>query len=439
MALREREAAGELLLVRPTQFVLRCHHLRSTRRSRVAVAGSTHRQPRDAFLPTIAKVVARMEATLPSVRASWKAHQLFGGREESATIALESLHVFGSFARGAPLCGDLDLIVTFVHSDGQRPSDRVVHNLSVGRTRGMDVVVAHRDEFDAKLAQFPETKLLWSLAEPDWRAHVGRIPLDSNADRFDRRTDQLPVSLKQIDFYSLEHVEKVLDAIDRRELVSTWVPHEKLVPAPEQWDHELQRALRVYGDLSGAKTRVVLPYVLQWMSEPQPFHILLRHSLHDRAAIHVNNVFAHMGRPALDVEALNRADISALVLAPHVSQRFPNGLWVLTRGPRHPVVKAAKTLRAWAHGYGRRPYARPFWPKDGYRLEYAAQLLRSTVRTGNWRVELRGQRLLDFIATTNAVTVGRQTVPVSGEAVDLIAAVEKLLVRGTRAARKRSP
>jgi hypothetical protein len=406
----------------------------------------THRLPREAFIAKIARVVERMEATLPSIRVRWTWPAMLGGGEGEARLSFESLHVFGSFARGAPFCADLDLLIGFAWQDGPRPLERAIRAHCVSRIPNVGEVLASQAELPRLLERFPESLPLWSPTERDWRARVAAIPLDPTAGHFERRTDQLPVALHQLNFHNHAHLEAVLDAIDANELASTWVPLEQISPAPETWSRELQRLAGLYADRFGRRTREVLPFVLEWMARRLDTPVRARAG-HDRATLHINDLHAHIGRPSVDVALLERTDVSTIILAPHRTARTPSGLWALSRTSKHRAVTAFAPLNAWIEADKGRPLVIPYWNDSAVLPSHLVELF-PDARSAQDLLQgrdadgvvpevgrLRGGRLLDLLAKVEVVLVGEDELRVDhGSAEQLATALRTLLLGASKVA-----
>lgn len=385
------------------------------------------RRRRESLLPKLARVVARLERQR-SYEAEWK-NPLLRDRPQRGSFTLLALYVFGSFARGAPTCGDLDLIVVIRRDAGDVAPDHVVAPKVKGAMPNVDLVVALEADRAAKLAQFPEARLVWSAEAPDWSANVAAIGVVPSAGHFARKTDAFPLSLRQLAFRDLEQAEAVVDRIEARELVSHWVPLDAISPASEGWPRELRHFLRPNAHRLGRASSAILPYVLQWMATRVGAHAFRRGS-GVRGYVHVNGLRAHLGRPALDASALDRIDVSALVLAPHRSARYPEGLWVLERGENHPCVKAFEGLRAWCELEGGKPLVvsyqtdDPVFPDcEGVELfssrRHAAASAKSwSVLGGGARVvpaEFVGASLLQLLSEVRRVCFGDEWLDVHGD------------------------
>ncbi|MGN5476888.1 hypothetical protein ACTMU2_07810 [Cupriavidus basilensis] len=69
----------------------------------------SHRYPRAHFTALLRRVFERLDIT--STRPAEWTERFFFHERRSAAITIERIWVFGSYSRGAPDCGDLDLIV----------------------------------------------------------------------------------------------------------------------------------------------------------------------------------------------------------------------------------------------------------------------------------------------------------------------------------------
>jgi predicted nucleotidyltransferase len=388
---------------------------------------AARRRPRESLLPKLAQVVARIERQR-SYEAEWK-NPLLRDRPQRGSFTVLALYAFGSFARGAPTCADLDLIVIIRRDAGDVAPDHVVAPKVKGAMPNVDLLVALEADLASKLEQFPETRLVWSTEARDWSANVAAIGVEPSAGHFARKTDAFPLSLKQLAFRDLEQAEAIVDRIEARELVSHWLPLDTLSPAPEGWPRALQRLLRSEVHRLGRASSVVLPYVLQWMTTRLGAPAF-RRGFGVRGHVHVNGLRAHLGRPALDASALDRVDVSALVLAPHRSTRHPEGLWVLERGENHRCVKAFEGLRTWCEFEDGKPLVGSYQTDDpilpnwegvelfsSRRHAIASAKQWSSLKGGSCVVpaEFAGASLLLFLSEFRRVCFGGEPLDVRGD------------------------
>ena len=72
---------------------------------------------------------------------------------------------------------------------------------------------------------------------------------------------------------------------------------------------------------------------------------------------------------------LNEISRSSLVVAPHLSRRGPNGLWIISRGVNHTIEKAFRERTLYYLEMGKRPWS--VQEIDGWRRIHSLGLFRS--------------------------------------------------------------
>lgn len=121
---------------------------------------------------------------------------------------------------------------------------------------------------------------------------------------------------------AFEHI-----TIDRSKWHPRWTQLEALKQASEPSDH--------------------LPYVLQYMSSQLSGLPFLRETW-EPFSVQMNGLYARIEHPELSVDKLDLVGVRQVIIAPPTTtQRHPSGLWVLTRGPKHPANQAFEDLAAW--------------------------------------------------------------------------------------------
>jgi len=388
------------------------------------------RQPRDAFEPILARVVHRLTQK-GEHEISWN-EPMLGNRPQRARLQPTALYVFGSFARGAPTCGDLDLILEVRVIEGFLPSTRAARTKLLGAVRRADVLiqtVTARNETE----RFAEAQLVWSPERPDWQENLRKIEVDTNAGHFTRKTDRLPVPLKQLAIWNIEEAERIVERIDSSELTSEWIPLTEIAPRPEDWSEEQQHAARCVEYDAGKATRKLLPFVLQYTFDRINSDIPLRLT-HQRTIFQIGGIHSHLGRPEPNVAALDRIDVSALVLSPHI-RAGTGGLWVLTRGPHHPVQRAWSEIGSWTQAVGGVPSIMrstdgdlPYSPWAGDVAIVARSSRRAIAKTiaeeAGWcdlpvaPLRVAGGELLDLMSRLDLVFAPFTDLKVSGDAIE---------------------
>jgi len=398
-------------------------------------------RPRAHWTAKLARILAEV-ASNGTYEANWK-DSLLGGRL-TGKFAVEAVYVFGSFARGADMCGDLDLLLELRRIEGMLPPSALVKRVALGRPTHVDVLI---DSFgtDHYRCQFSEARLVWSRAQPDWEANIAALPALSTAARFARKTDGLPFPLRCLAI-SRDTAEAMVDRIADGELKSTFVPFDSVRVESGSWD-EHQTHLAMCAEMgTGAATKKIVNWVMQHTfditSEPYSFR------REDHAGrLHVNEVVIRMGRPNPSATVLDHVDASRLLLVPHLSTGVPGGIWCIERGPEHSVVKAFENVELWVLGSGGVPdlvgvdetgYAGTYWQLkwslDTYsRRSGAARAIREWAEDSEI-LRLRGSALLDAIARCDQVFVDDEPISTEQTAEAFLSAVRTLNARGPRRA-----
>jgi len=404
-------------------------------------------RPRAHWTGKLARILAAVTSK-ESYEANWE-DSLLGGRL-TGKFVVEAVYVFGSFARGAEVCGDLDLVVEVRRIEGLLPPSALVKRVALGRPTHVDVLI---DSFgtDHFRSQFSEARLVWSRALPDWEANVAAIPALPTATRFARKTDALPFPLRCLGT-SRDSAEALVDRIAARELKSTFLPFESINVDTDGWDEHQKHLAMCAGMGAGSATKNVVNWVMQHTfdttSEPYSFR------REDHAGrLHVNDAVIRMGRPNPSATVLDRVDASRLLLVPHLSTRVPGGVWCLERGPEHPVVKAFESVELWVLGSGNVPelvgvddtvhpgrgtYWQLKWTLDAYsRGSGAARAIREWADDSDV-IRLRGTALLNTLARCDQIFLDNdESISTEQTAEDFLRALRELSATGQRRAQRR--
>ena len=138
------------------------------------------RTPRAAFTRRLARLCERVdEASEVDVNFN----PFFSGRGDQRTrrVKLQRLWAVGSYARGAPTCGDLDLVFEFTTSGGPPfPSDRDTRRALFGAPPDIRFY-AGTPERNSSLVRMDGARLVWSGPGCDWRKALASIPEDATA------------------------------------------------------------------------------------------------------------------------------------------------------------------------------------------------------------------------------------------------------------------
>lgn len=208
------------------------------------------RRPRERFVARIHEIVGRIQAA-------------------DCPVTITAVYVFGSYARGALLCGDVDLILVLDGWDAERlPKDRIlgvprvhpyIRQTIVGRGLPVDEVVVFRGDPMPTYSSAPI--LIWTPTAPDVDAALRKIPLDPEAGRFQR--DYL-VSPRRI-YDGVEGLTALAEAQAAGVLTVERLPIDRAAPPP--WSASASRAqCGWHASFTGRERQRLYPYACDWLT-----------------------------------------------------------------------------------------------------------------------------------------------------------------------------
>lgn len=377
---------------------------------------SEHRRSQESLGRVLERIAGRL-AKRPSSSMQW-VDRRFSSRY-TATVTAKRLWVAGSFARGAAECGDLDLILE-VAIDGSHPPNATIKRNLLGHLQDASLYIGNPDRNDSYVS-FPEARLVWSEEFPDGSANLAVIPLDPEAGRFARPTDQLPLRPDQVDS-RIEELERLVEMKQHGNLEWEFIDAATVVPNPAV-------LARVDFDLRGfgSKSRDAL-----WLG-------LAHHALHagpghaprsdldDRTGFRWGGTTYLTARPSIPLEDLDTPFVNAIGLIPHRSRRGPNGIWIIRRGPEHPLEQRFADCQAYYLTWEGKPiFAEEIY--DDHRSVTTIDLFCSEAEASEAAEFERefagdenpiayamagGTRLLDLMAGCDLITVDQESFPLS--------------------------
>lgn len=293
------------------------------------------RRKRESLTRSLERIAGRIAAN-PSCRVEWNDRRLYS--REVAEVTAKSFWVAGSYARGAPECGDLDLILDTAIT-GTHPSERTIAMGLYGSAPDTSLYIGTPERNSSNVA-FPEARLVWSRESPDWSANLRAIVVDPDAGRFARSTDALPLRPDQL-AANIEELEKLLELRAGRVLEWEFVEAHDVAPDPIA----IERA-DMHEDRYGAKTREALRLAIRHHAALGRTGDWSQPEYSERTRFRCGGTLVLTGHPAIPVERLDNPGCDLLALVPHRSRRGPNGIWLITRGPEHPLEKRFAGCRA---------------------------------------------------------------------------------------------
>ena len=124
-----------------------------------AMSAEERRQPRARFTRALRRICERLDAQ-DTHEVTWT-ERMFPGEMLRGVMRAESLWVVGSYARGAPLCGDLDLVLKLVCVEGERAPLKKFVSKAVSRLPGVRWYSGDPEENSSGVS-FPEAVHIWS-------------------------------------------------------------------------------------------------------------------------------------------------------------------------------------------------------------------------------------------------------------------------------------
>jgi hypothetical protein len=395
------------------------------------------RQTHDAMKQKLLSLLAKLEPGRV-YDVQWRDRFDFGdGEKERGSFTVSRVFVFGSFARGAPTCGDLDLLLQIQPRAGSRlPPTPTAKRAVFGALRNADLFVESAAS-STYLANFPEARQIWSSDDPCGAERVDAIAVDPAARRFARKADVLPVSLKRLDIDKAQ-AEELADAIHEQRITSSWRVIDGDVVDEERWSDSLKKAARQFNEDLGKDTRRCVPFAMECLRNNAHRSLGQRYvDGRHKTVMHVGGWQVRVGRPEPAFGDLDAIDTRGLIMVPKLSSSATNVVWTLTRGPQHPAMVAAREFRAWAVNDGR---GVQLIKKNDFSSQRAAQ--RSidgwTENTEERPVRLEGAELLAAISSAEEVDVDvdeygdGETIHVDGDALKFLGVLARLMKRRRR-------
>lgn len=341
-----------------------------------------------------------------------------------ARIRISELWVAGSYARGALDCGDLDLVINLIVEEGAWPWPRTVARAVLGHAPDVRLYIG-TPEKNSSGATFPEARLVWSATVSDWQTAISAIPANPSATRFARPGDELPLRLEQLYIVNDDTVDHLLDLKHRQMIDWTWVSADEINVRHEDWSddtHEFAARLR---RCCGQKTQAVMQLVIEHFTQHDQCAEWDKH-FDKRTEFRIGGAQVLVGRPHVPVHLLNQLFCAHVVLAPHLSRRGPNGLWLFSRGVGHPLEQAFRAVTAYYLRNDRCPDSA--LESEDWRSIHSLELFPSRRQArdrakevkAEWGINLkvaacRGSELLRLIAAVDVIEIDEWRLPISVE------------------------
>lgn len=249
----------------------------------------------------------------------------------SGKIRITSLSVVGSYARGSPKCGDLDLLLDLEVIEGSMPPIQKLVRQAFGVFPDVRYYHGSQEENSSGIA-FGESVRIWQEGT-DWKGNLSSIKEDRQANARPR-ADTVPLRIEQTEG----------DLTDRRkltELMKNGTLRWRLIPyeggsVPDELNEMQARVLHVANCSWGRRSKALLPDILRYLRTRFECSIWNDSS----SDLDMAGVILQLGYSTPQLGALETPTHARIVIAPHISRRGPNALWEIERGDAHPLEVA---------------------------------------------------------------------------------------------------
>ena len=366
------------------------------------------RRERTAFERTLSKKLPKVSTHVYEL--DWV--EEFTQFERSSRFVVEGIWAVGSFARGAMTCGDLDMVMQISVVAGHHNPPRKKAAILVLGTAPHRTVFIGTPEENSSMTPFPDSALLWSPSHPDWQAAMAAIPVNEDAGRHPRLYDALPFRLDQIGGgQGAESAEYIVKGLAKNWFISEWIPLEHIPPAhrdenlrfSEKSTEDAVAYTNALSRFAGAATAKVYMHALPYLCSRTPYWSWSR--MPDfKISKRVGGYEMVTGpSPVVPIYHLESLACPALAVMPHITKRGPNGLWVIRRGPAHPLEKLFSRLvfysKCGADGemvYQPKPVK---WIGDYFEATLSSK------PTKSYTTPISGEKLSEVFSLADSVTV----------------------------------
>ncbi|RII76597.1 hypothetical protein [Pseudomonas monteilii] len=268
-------------------------------------------------------------------------------RPASCRLTVNEVWVVGSYARGALMCGDLDVVVRYTKVSGAKPNPKVYPRAFFGSPRGVSFFDGDPHENSSNVA-FTDAVLIWSEADGKeglWSSRINGIAPDPEAGRASRDSDCIPLRPEQLRIHN-DALEKAVLCYQQRELEWEFFALDDVLlrPIPEAGLPQSDAWLVEFAKGMTAKNRELIPAVWRVATQTESGGVWSE-AIGERATLRCGSTLIHIGTPTLTLQHFDSVKTRQLMLVPHSSSRGPRGIWLIRRGPKHPHVLGFKNRK----------------------------------------------------------------------------------------------
>lgn len=380
------------------------------------MAALEKRYPRESFTSKLERICQRLdEASIRSI-----AHKDFFNKAVTSRVEITSLWAVGSYARGALMCGDLDLVLEYQLVEGPHPAPRTMTKTFFGVPPYVSYYFG-KPESSTSGVVFPDAIPIWTEPGCDWRAAIDSIKPVTSAGRATRETDSIPLRPDQL-YMEPERLQEL--AARKKEGLLEWefveITAANLKPLRAEDVSARDKKLLRAAPMMGRKSQTLIPAIIRLMARYDRLGVW---DLSDsyRVKFSCGATALHLGRPALPYNPFgDEPTIKQYALIPHISRKGPNGAWIIRRGPNHPDTQALANRHAYYLGSPGSPETVAYrglnkiWPTQMLELfstheeakEFAAMLDEGSESPSTAISRAEGLDLISLFALVDVVEVG---------------------------------
>lgn len=308
------------------------------------------RSSRDSFTRSLKRIAKKIDT---NNRFEIEFYDDLFRKKRKSVVRVTNLWAFGSWARGALTCGDLDLIAEVSAEKGHLPFSSNIRRVIVKRASDVRLYIG-RPEQNESGAPIDDAVLIWSTSNRDWAKNMQAVKADPSAKRFTRKLDIIPLRKRQLG-EKIERLEKLVDLKNSGMIDWEWLPFPDAVVEEKNWS-DIARNFFQRVQRRGKKTIQVMKYIIDWFETHDPVYAW-EFDNYSKVAFVINGNHVNVGQPIVDMRHIDEAFRYSLMLVPHITKRGPNGIWRIKRGSNHSLAKQFHHIKSYFLKY--KDYNRP--------------------------------------------------------------------------------
>ena len=299
------------------------------------------RRQRTSFTHSLQRISERID-NASEFEVEWRDDIVRG--KEKTIFRVKTLWAFGSWAKGALYCGDLDLIADVEVIEGYLPMTPTLRRVLIKGARDVRLYVGTPEENNSGVP-VEDAMLIWSVSDKNWKKNIADIKPNPATEKFARKIDAIPLRSEQL-YDEVDYLEKLVDLKTEDSLDWIWVPISNLDLDTTHWSDTAVSFYERLNGHSGKKTMEAMRFIIDWFEINDPIQTW-NYDHSSRAAFTINGNFVHVGHPPIDLRRLDHHSCSGLILVPHITKRGPNGIWKIHRGRKHSLERMFQDVSAY--------------------------------------------------------------------------------------------